>query len=356
MKIISNLLISIFIILLLHSNTSANNDTSCYIEFSQFTLDNLDQNSILIETTNQDLYATQNGVSLPLISHEKFHRYIPFSSNIEQTELTGDNSFKNRYSFWDLDTSQNKTIELSFQKLLEAQSYEVLFSHDARYHRADFYVSTDGEAFSQVLPWDIGDFSIKKIKIIFEKTWDEDIREIIHIKNLSISKNLYSTEIQNINPFLPLQVYRNNSCTHTQEKLAQANQEKQEFTTYKPEFTKNPIYVEKTTDTDRDGVKDLYDNCKNVKNSNQTDKNQNWVWDACEFDSDSDGVPDEIDNCRNTPNPLQEDTDKDSIWNLCDNCKYYNPNQIDTDGNSIWDVCDQKKNSYLKMIRTRMEL
>jgi hypothetical protein len=58
-------------------------------------------------------------------------------------------------------------------------------------------------------------------------------------------------------------------------------------------------------------------------------------------DSDKDGVPDVDDNCPEKPNPKQEDTDEDRFGDDCDNCpKKFNPDQKDSNGNGIGNVCD----------------
>jgi hypothetical protein len=58
-------------------------------------------------------------------------------------------------------------------------------------------------------------------------------------------------------------------------------------------------------------------------------------------DSDKDGVPDVDDNCPDKRNPGQEDADEDRVGDACDNCpKKFNPDQQDSNGNGIGDACD----------------
>ncbi len=77
----------------------------------------------------------------------------------------------------------------------------------------------------------------------------------------------------------------------------------------------NPLY--KQADVDGDGIVDGLDNCVNIKNSNQLDKDQNGVGDACE-DFDYDGILNFNDNCPTVANRSQIDTDGDKIGDSCD--------------------------------------
>ena len=70
-------------------------------------------------------------------------------------------------------------------------------------------------------------------------------------------------------------------------------------------------------DTDKDGVKDAFDNCKNIPNADQIDKNLNKIGDACE-DDDSDNIMNNKDNCEKVFNPDQKDEDSDGIGDKCD--------------------------------------
>lgn len=101
------------------------------------------------------------------------------------------------------------------------------------------------------------------------------------------------------------------------------------------------------SDDDNDGIKWSSDNCPTVKNSDQKDQNANGIGDACEFDTDKDGVPDGVDNCIHTPNPDQKDSDGDGIGDTCDRCQLFDPDQLDLDRNGIGDVCDDHE-KYIK--------
>ena len=114
-------------------------------------------------------------------------------------------------------------------------------------------------------------------------------------------------------------------------------------------------------DTDRDGIKDVNDNCTAIFNPDQSDVDGDGLGDACDNindDLDRDGIFNSIDNCPNNYNPLQEDIDADGIGDICDvvpvtdsdkdgipdaldNCKLIaNPDQLDTDKDGIGDACD----------------
>ena len=78
---------------------------------------------------------------------------------------------------------------------------------------------------------------------------------------------------------------------------------------------KNHLY--KKADSDEDGVLDSVDNCVDVENPEQIDKNNNEKGDACE-DFDRDGVINAMDNCPDVANRLQVDSDRDGIGDSCD--------------------------------------
>lgn len=77
----------------------------------------------------------------------------------------------------------------------------------------------------------------------------------------------------------------------------------------------NPLFV--LTDTDKDGIPDMQDNCVNIKNSKQEDVDGNGRGDVCD-DFDYDSILNSLDNCPNTVNGSQKDTDNDGIGDACD--------------------------------------
>lgn len=87
------------------------------------------------------------------------------------------------------------------------------------------------------------------------------------------------------------------------------------------EEVKNPLYVEKVPesnkDTDSDGAINLIDNCPMQANSNQADSNGNGVGDVCD-DYDYDGVETYRDNCPMVSNDNQVDVDRDGLGDVCD--------------------------------------
>lgn len=111
-------------------------------------------------------------------------------------------------------------------------------------------------------------------------------------------------------------------------------------------------------DSDGDGVLDQDDNCPRVGNPDQIDTDHDGSGDACDSntDSDGDGVPDASDNCPSVSNSGQEDADHDNVGDACDdlvdsdldgiadpmdNCPILaNPVQVDFDGNGVGDECE----------------
>ena len=106
-------------------------------------------------------------------------------------------------------------------------------------------------------------------------------------------------------------------------------------------------------DYDVDGVCDDIDNCRYVKNPDQTDtdgdcetlKKDSTYWDGTKWLKEP-LCGDVCDNCPTVPNPYQENADLFDQGDACDNCWYsVNPEQTDDDGdcqtlkqdNTYWD-------------------
>jgi hypothetical protein len=77
----------------------------------------------------------------------------------------------------------------------------------------------------------------------------------------------------------------------------------------------NPSFV--LSDSDKDSIPDVRDNCPGVPNFDQEDIDQNGRGDVCD-DYDRDGIINSIDNCRDVLNYDQRDTDGDKIGDTCD--------------------------------------
>lgn len=82
-----------------------------------------------------------------------------------------------------------------------------------------------------------------------------------------------------------------------------------------PPGQNNPLHT--PPDDDKDRIQNAVDNCPDVKNPDQVDKNKNNIGDACE-DFDLDGIMNSVDNCPDQPNRYQQDSDGDGIGDACD--------------------------------------
>lgn len=315
-------------------------EPECFREIANIAQNELDS-SLLISSKYNDILAKQWDIILDVSDENNLYKYIPFSSNIEQTTVAG--QYRNTYSFWDIDSDIQREIILSLNSQIEKESFYFNFSFDSQYFLPKYFISKNGSSYSQVLRQDIIDYSLQKIKIVFEPIGKENIREIIKIRNIALMRRDSISGIQGIDTSRELTLYGWNSCGQTTDSVIiwEAYNPNASFT--QVSFRKNSVYIEDNSDSDRDGVSDLKDNCKNIANPDQSDINQNGIGDSCEFDSDNDSIPDEIDNCRNTPNINQSDIDNDGIGDVCDNCLYYNPSQSDTDENGIGDTCDSRR-------------
>jgi hypothetical protein len=104
-----------------------------------------------------------------------------------------------------------------------------------------------------------------------------------------------------------------------------------------------------TTDTDGDGIADLFDNCFGDANVRQPDTDGDGFGDACDncpnntnlnqADIDMDGLGDACDDCPGDPG---NDPDGDGLCALVDNCdSVANADQLDSDGDGFGDACDE---------------
>lgn len=71
-------------------------------------------------------------------------------------------------------------------------------------------------------------------------------------------------------------------------------------------------------DADDDGIADGDDNCPEVANPDQADRDDDSIGDACDADRDGDGVANDVDNCPDAFNADQADYDGDGIGDACD--------------------------------------
>lgn len=107
-------------------------------------------------------------------------------------------------------------------------------------------------------------------------------------------------------------------------------------------------------DADDDGVLDADDNCRDVANRDQSNRDGDALGDACDPDDDGDGSPDEADNCPLLANADQADVDADGLGDSCDDFPdrdgdgiidsndpcIEQPDDPDTDGDGTPDQCD----------------
>ena len=104
------------------------------------------------------------------------------------------------------------------------------------------------------------------------------------------------------------------------------------------------------TDTDKDGIIDILDNCPSVANPDQKDSDaitsnckvqtaDNGGGVKCDMTA-TDNIGDACDNCPKVANADQADADHDGVGDVCDNCpSVANAGQADADNNGVGDAC-----------------
>ena len=377
MKKLTFIFTSLFILnIAFAKNISLPNDfsPSCFEQISQVQLTGV---SKVVSPLEVNLFVQNNQV-VPWKMYKKAGSKIDYN-----IDLQWDKNFlqdKNYKTYLSLDTEQKSEINISFDHILKAWTFQIFKNMDyPRYHKLEIYISTDGQKYSKVANPE--QFDLKYLKIKFIPT-NENIREKIKIYDMifyskndvyivdakwqitAYAKNLCKSYLYRANlngnfqidkntPIVYLKFQKNTSLNPNISKDSDGDKipdlEDNCPTIYNPmQKDKNADGVwDACSDVDKDGIIWNKDNCPYTYNPDQKDVNNNKIWDACEFDKDKDGIFDSIDNCITTPNLDQKDDDHDGIWNACDNCKYYNPQQLDKNHNGIWDVCEEKE-KYLK--------
>ncbi len=100
-------------------------------------------------------------------------------------------------------------------------------------------------------------------------------------------------------------------------------------------------------DNDNDQIDNTLDNCPNISNYDQGDKDQDNIGNPCDPDIDGDGYSNKAELQANTDPwdvssfPTLDDQDKDGIADLNDNCPHHdNTEQWDKDGDGLGNKCD----------------
>lgn len=330
----------IFVALLIFgTSVSASTETDSVISSFKQIIEISDLNLKIPKVVDINLGNYPNGVfGVYNLKDQKFEPYtlieknnnllLPVSiiSNNKADNLSNifDNNFSN-YTQLELpqDGVGNFTVSYFFPENITSKSLSVILGqYVALPNSVTLSISDQGKetiVFSKIKPTsnviNFPETSAKQWTITLEYSQPLRINEL-QINNIkSLERNLDLRFLAK--PNLKYVIYSNPEVYLSQnvgERPNLSSDEDVSYLDYK-KIIDNPNYV--ASDSDKDGVADVVDNCLSVSNSKQEDENGNGRGDACD-DYDKDGVINVIDNCINDTNFNQADTDGDKIGDACD--------------------------------------
>ena len=287
-------------------------------------LSNLDPNKIYVVATDKGQTVEQQFQTTRAVRIIQPTSVEACTSSCTQANTLADSDQNTTFDF-PLATSgsQKGTIKIVYAKPLETNQIVFETTRDS-YMPSEFTLMIDGKRILNTIQGSAATFpKMMAQSIVIEFSYNQPIRfrEVgVGFNREEVVNNMIRFVYQPSTKYVlyeGTQIARENTPTPPINLFAKSKESELRLA----EAVKNPLYVEKVPemnkDSDADGVINLNDNCPLQANRFQEDSNGNGIGDVCD-DYDYDGVETYRDNCSTISNFDQADVDRDGIGDVCD--------------------------------------
>lgn len=277
--------------------SAADFPSSCFVETSEF-VPKQPGNVTVATDWRGDLFFVQNGEVLPSVTKDVAREVAIPAKLANPPEWKGavfsNLSDSSSETYVEVPPSVRAegvaTLEFVFDTVLPRGSFRLVSEVVGGQRSVE--VSADGKTFVETDERSISNFDAKSVRLVFPKAPEQS--SITTIRSFRFVKSHKDTVFVKAGSASPITAYRGYRCdeagitdfrTERDTKFADVEKLKPSEYPIEPVFSANQAFGE---DSDSDGIVDSTDNCPNLANANQADRNFDGRGDACS-DEDHDG-------------------------------------------------------------------